>query len=226
MRLFSLILVCIVLTVPLCAGSSLEAGLTDWLVRQYALDTAHARISLVHSDLATADLSAFDMKVVPLVLSEPKGRFPVRVELYQNGALSAKGSATLEIRKLADLLVPTRGIKRTEPLLPDQFVTKRLDVTGLTDDFLADPSQLAGCRAKTDLAADKQVPISRVDKIPDVENGYPVTIVASDGQLEIRTRGVALQNGRIGEMIQVRNVESKKIVVGRITSAGTITISI
>jgi flagella basal body P-ring formation protein FlgA len=226
MRIMLLSLICFSFVVPVSAGTGLDQQLSDWLVREYNLDTSFVRIAVVHCDLSAPDSAGYEIKIVPLVQSEPKGRFPVRVEMYQGGELAAKGSASLEIRRLADLLVPVRGIKRNEPLTADQFALKRMDITGLSENTLSDLSQLTNSRAKQDLLPDRYVPISRLEKIPDVENGLPVTIIASDGQLEIRTRGVALQNGRMGETIQVRNVESKKVVMGRVTGAGVVTIAI
>jgi flagellar basal body P-ring formation protein FlgA len=53
-----------------------------------------------------------------------------------------------------------------------------------------------------------------------------VTIIAGDGQLEVRAQGIALQNGRIGDVIQIRNADSKKILMGRVTAAGVVQVSI
>lgn len=208
------------------AGTSLEQGVAEQLIRDYNLDTAYVRISIVHADITITDLSGYEVKVVPLVASEPKGRFPVRIEVYQNGTLIEKGAASLDIRRLMDVLVPTRGIKRNEPLSADLFSSKRIDVTSLYENVLSDPSQLSGCRARQELAPDRFVSLARLERIPDIESGRPVTIIAGDGQLEVRAQGIALQNGRIGDIIQIRNADSKKILMGRVTAAGVVQISI
>jgi hypothetical protein len=49
-----------------------------------------------------------------------------------------------------------------------------------------------------------------------------VRLVARIGRMRIMARGEALQEGRLGEVIRVRNVDSDKIVSGRIAEAGMV----
>ncbi len=49
-----------------------------------------------------------------------------------------------------------------------------------------------------------------------------VQLIAKVGPLQVKTRGEALQNGRAGQMIQVRNVDSKAIVTGRVMDRSTV----
>jgi len=66
----------------------------------------------------------------------------------------------------------------------------------------------------------------RVEAISDVENGSNVTIVGKGVAFEIRARGIALQTGLVGETIKIKNVDSRKILVGKVTGPGMVEISI
>jgi flagella basal body P-ring formation protein FlgA len=108
----------------------------------------------------------------------------------------------------------------------EQFAVRRIDVTEVPEALLTDPAQLTRARSRLDLMPDRFVPLSRVETIPDVISGATVTIIAAGGALEIEARGVALQNGLVGETIQVRNADSKKILSGRVTAPGVVTVTI
>jgi len=91
---------------------------------------------------------------------------------------------------------------------------------------LTDCSHLEGCRAKHNLIAGRLVSMSRIEKMPVVEKGATVAIVGRSGRLEIRARGIALQNGNIGQTIKIRNIDSRKIVAARVAGSGTVEIDL
>jgi flagella basal body P-ring formation protein FlgA len=221
-----LFILCLIFTAQALSGATLDERVAEVLTRDLQLDTSMVRISVVHSDIGTNDLAGYELKVIPLTTTEPRGRYPVRVEVYRHDTLIEKGAASLDVRRLADVLVPLRGIKRGEVLNADLFTNKRIDVTSITENILTDQEQLCGSRARQDFMPDRVIPLSRLEKIPDVENGGSVIIIAGDGQLEVRAQGIALQSGRVGQSIQVRNTDTKKTLTGRVTAAGMVQVAL
>ncbi|APZ43033.1 flagellar basal body P-ring formation chaperone FlgA [Acidihalobacter ferrooxydans] len=55
-----------------------------------------------------------------------------------------------------------------------------------------------------------------------VKRGQIVSVTAGSGGLSVSTHGEALQNGARGALIRVRNLQSNRIVQGRVTSVGTV----
>ncbi len=49
-----------------------------------------------------------------------------------------------------------------------------------------------------------------------------VHLLARVGPLQVKARGEAMQNGRAGQLIQVRNTDSKAIVTGRVVDRSTV----
>ena len=68
--------------------------------------------------------------------------------------------------------------------------------------------------------------MKRIQPVPDAEIGQPVTIIAGDGIFEIRAKGLALENGVIGEMIRVKNVDSRKILSGTVAAPGVVEVAL
>lgn len=54
----------------------------------------------------------------------------------------------------------------------------------------------------------------------------PVSMVVRLGAMNVEATGEAVQSGRLGETVQVRNSATKKIVSGRVTAAGVVEIDI
>lgn len=204
----------------------LETFLAEKIIADYHLDPANVTITMARCDLPSVAMDGCDIQVLPLTRNEPRGRFPMQVKLYRDGALLAQGAVSLEVRYYTDLLVPVRQIDRREILTPDLFAPKRFDVTSITEGLVAEAGELQGCRAKQNLTAGRYVPKHYLEKIPDVEYGSPITIVAKTGGLEIRARGVAMQNGSVGEAIKVMNGASKKILLGTVTALGIVEVAI
>lgn len=208
------------------SGETLEEYLRAEIIADYHLDSADVSISILRSTLTPTDVSIYDVKAYPLAQGDPKGRFPMRVELYRDGEMAERGSVSLDVRKFADLLVPTQNIRRHEMLTPDMFESKRFDITSFTEVMLADPAQLDGCRAAQSLIAGRMIPLRRIEKAPDVEYGAPITIIGKSRMFEIRAKGTAMQNGVVGETVKVKNDDSRKILTGTVTGPGTVEIDI
>jgi flagella basal body P-ring formation protein FlgA len=49
-----------------------------------------------------------------------------------------------------------------------------------------------------------------------------VTLAVRAGGLWVTAAGEALQSGRVGDTVSVRNIDSKKTVVGKVTGPGTV----
>jgi flagella basal body P-ring formation protein FlgA len=194
------------------ADDTLEKYLSDKVITDYGLDPDYTEINLVRSNLRSKDIDGFEIKAYPMLQSDPRGRFPMQVELYRNDELVNKGSVSLDVSIFADLPVPVRNIKRHEILTPNMFRIERFEITSLTEKLLCDIEHIKDCRAKHHLVAGRKVSFSRIEKIPVVEQGQTVTIVGSNQFFEIRAKGIALEDGNLGESIKVKNVDSRKIL--------------
>ena len=221
-----IVMCCLAIMIQAAPAETLEQYLSDKIVADYHLDPDQVRIAIVRSALENNEVDGYDIEAYPVTQAQPRGRFSMTVELFRDGARVERGSVSLDIRIFADLPVPIQNINRHELLTDDMFTFKRFDITSITEKLLTEPSQWEGCRAKHNLTADRYIPMRRVEKLPDVENGQPVTIIGSSGILEIHARGQALQNGAVGEKIRVKNVDSRKILTATVTAPGVVEISI
>jgi flagella basal body P-ring formation protein FlgA len=90
------------------------------------------------------------------------------------------------------------------------------------------PSKLddiAGRTLKKDTAAGTVITYSIIDDPVVIQKGEVVNIVAENKKLKVQTRGKALEKGRMGDSIRVKNISSDREIVGKVVSGNTILVS-
>lgn len=154
----------------------------------------------------------------------PPCRVAVEVVIYVRGARRNSVLVYLDVKKLQSIPVAVRAINSGETFGADNVRLERLAIE--TGQKTAAAAGLMGRRARRPVAAGRPV------EPDDVEGDTPTAIViqannlvhliANVGPLQVKTRGEALQNGHVGQFIQVRNLDSKSTVTGRVVDGSTV----
>ena len=87
-----------------------------------------------------------------------------------------------------------------------------------------DRGGLVGKIAKRTLLPGKPIPLNSVREADLITQGKPVTLVFQSGGLTITGRAVALQAGRVGDLLSLRNVDSNTIIKGIVQADGTVNV--
>lgn len=82
--------------------------------------------------------------------------------------------------------------------------------------------QLVGRMARRTLQAGEPVPRSAIEERRVVIRGVPTSILFEEGALSITGIGIPQQNGVSGQMLQVKNLDSGRMITGRAQDDGTI----
>jgi flagella basal body P-ring formation protein FlgA len=86
------------------------------------------------------------------------------------------------------------------------------------------PRVLAGKMARRTLLPGEPIPMNAVDDPKLVTRGVQTQIMFEEGGLSIMGIGIPLQSGAQGETIQVKNVDSGRIITGRVQPDGRVRI--
>ena len=162
---------------------------------------------------ALPNLAGSPLRVVLAELRhDPRtGRFQGRIE----SSLASGETAAMPVSGRADALVevpvPTRPVARGAVLAADDLVMAWLPMAALPDDGLRRPEDLAGRQAVRALAAGRAVRAGEVAAPWAVERGDRVGMSFSRGGLQIVTAAEALENGRPGDTVRVRNAVSGEV---------------
>jgi flagella basal body P-ring formation protein FlgA len=203
--------------------ASLFQVVADKLSARFGLDSVTSRIEILKSQLPDESLDADQVTIRPLFDKEPVGLVSVVAEITDSSNSVRRGQISLRVHKYAEVAVTVSALKLREALSPDQFTIQLMEVTSLREQPVTSLSAVLGSRAKRNLAVGRILTTEAIETAPDIEVGREVAITFTGHSFTVTTRGQAMQTGRIGETIRVRNAVSGKTILARVTGANEVT---
>lgn len=101
----------------------------------------------------------------------------------------------------------------------------RIDTVGMTKRYASDPGQLTGGELDEPVFAGHAITFDQVKKDGAVRSGTLISLVANVGGLGVTVKGIALERGVPGDVIRVRNLSSRKVVMGKVIDAERVVIA-
>ncbi len=199
-----------------------------------------ARLLGVEEDRVTLTLVNWTEPVVP----EGELRLGVLGDVAQVARAAATGTltgpvdlrvngepqATLRPRAVVTVRVPAvvarEGLVRGSVIKPGQVGVVEVELSRLPDGALRLLEQAEGKQAVRSVPAG--TPLCRRDVTAPVvvRRGDRVTLIVEAGGLVLTTPGVALEDGGVGEVIEVQNVQSNRTVEGVVRGAGEVLVTL
>ena len=127
-----------------------------------------------------------------------------------------------KIIRLVPVVVSSRPLSKGSLLTKNNTRIEYMNRTLLRSGYISDLSFVNMARLKRQLANKQMISTRDICLVCKGEN---VTITSSVGNLTVKTSGVALANGILGDKINVQNSKSKRIVSGIVQAAGIIQIN-
>jgi flagellar basal body P-ring formation protein FlgA len=163
------------------------------------------------------------IKAEPHTNTMPLGRVQMDVSLWADGVRQMAFPMYLDVRLYQKVAICLRKIERGEPLNESNVTFDRRPVENQRE-FLSSVESLTGKRARQALLPGRVlVPADVVEEEghdnspPLVRRGEAVKLLVRLGPVNVMASGEALQDGRAGQSVRVRNVDSKQVVLGRVT---------
>lgn len=101
---------------------------------------------------------------------------------------------------------------------------ERADITDRPEDYVTEPLRVIGKRALKDLYPGKPIRLSDVDDPIVVKNGDLVKIVFQRPGLMLTAKGQVKEDGRVGDIVKVINLSSKKVIQCRVAGKEIVTV--
>ncbi len=127
-----------------------------------------------------------------------------------------------DIRWFRNILIAARDIGAHELITADAVRLERQEVGHLPAGYLTDLAEAVGSAVRRPLTPGTVVMKTMLEKPLVVRQGTTVVIVAKTGVLEVTAMGEALQDGKGGQLIRVRNLQSRKIILAQVLDEGTV----
>lgn len=160
--------------------------------------------------------------VVPPKNKPLAGNLPVSIQFHVNGDFCKRVWATVRLELLAEVIVTTKPLRRSQTITDDDIIQKTMDLAELPSNYLSTYEEVLGKRTKRKINAGKALRSDLVELPPLIERGDVVFILAESEGLRVSAMGIARESACKGGNIRVVNMDSKKGVYARVIDSTTV----
>ena len=180
-------------------------------------------ISLLHP---LADFSVpngiIEIKVsVPAATVNYSGVTPVKARISVGGKIYRDVNFVVSVKVFDFVLISNHVLRIETPVTEADFRMEEVAVDGRTE-YLKDVGEVIGLVPHRVINAGVPVSINYFQQPVAVSGNQPVKIIIRYKGIEASAKGIAMKRGRIGEIINVRNEASKKVISARVVDAQTV----
>ena len=162
------------------------------------------------------------LAATPNAQAQTPGR--VSVNIRCDGDVSWSVFVQVLVREQRNVAVATAGLPAGHALVASDVALEPRWLTAPNASYIEDTTQLSGRLTTRPFAAGAPL-VTQGFKTPRaIRRGAHITVALATGAVAIRTNGIALQDGAIGDRIQVRNDTSQRIVEGVIAEDGSVVV--
>ena len=143
------------------------------------------------------------------------------VQIRVDGNTVKNLSIRCDLQASGTVPVAATGLKQGKILTADDVVLQEVDLTEVRAPVFT-MDDVIGKRVRRSIRQGQPIEQTYIDDPPLVKRGETVTVVARRGAMELTAQGLARQDGTKGEMITVRNTNSRKDIVCRVSGPGLV----
>ncbi|MBF0185306.1 MAG: flagellar basal body P-ring formation protein FlgA [Magnetococcales bacterium] len=148
------------------------------------------------------------------------GRHNLPVTVLVDGAVGARLQIVVQLKQRVQTPVLRRDFKRGEAVGKDDVLIMETDLSAAMPGRLQTITDVVGRVATRDIKANQPLIDKMLEGPVAVERNDRVRVILNRGALSIETTGIAMQRGRIGDFISIRNAQSKTLFEAQITAPG------
>ncbi len=171
------------------------------------------------------DLPAGKILEVRAVNRNPSlGRAVFVLRVQGLGGRPFKQWVSADVSQIVEVVVATRKLRRLDVLEAEDIHLQSIQIRRVRSRYLFNLKEVLGKRLTQSLRKGMPIRENQLEIAPLVQRGDRVTITVRSQGLQIVTSGKAKEDGQLGEMIRVMNLESKKTVFAEVVKAGDVQI--
>lgn len=140
-----------------------------------------------------------------------------------NGKTVKNTSVSGRLEAMADVVTAVEKINKGTTISSRRLKMSRQNLVHLQNPFF-NSEELIGMRAKRTIHSGRVLDKRDIETLPIINKGELVKIFANKGSMFLSTSGIAKMDGRLGDIIQIENINSKKLIYCRVNSPGVVTV--
>ena len=233
-KLFITTLITLLTTVAVQAqtltSAQVQADVVKLLKEKYYNGLVGYEVEVKVVNLPFSELMIPDGKIYYEVVS-PKDKYLPRdikrVNLYVNGMLVKTLNFPVIIKAYKEVLVAKTDIDREQQLTEENTILKKVDCSEMIEHVLEQGSLKKEMTTKKPMKAGEVLDKRFIKVKPDVVRNTEVRVFfSSNDSLMVTIDAVALEDGLIGEWVNVENKNYKKVYKGKIIGENRVLVTI
>lgn len=146
----------------------------------------------------------------------------LRMTVNVNGQATATMNLRFDVKLYRQVTVAASQISQGEVLTSEKLRYERMNTGRLATGYFTDMSKVIGLETRRPLTPGMVITDLMLNKPIVIKRGNLVNIVARIGSMEVTTVGKAMQDGYVGQLIRVQNINSNKFISGKVLDEGTV----
>jgi flagella basal body P-ring formation protein FlgA len=160
-----------------------------------------------------------EIKNVILINYDPeRSNFKIRIN-YQNGSYD---EVLGRYESFVEVPVTSRFIKTGEIILASDITSVKTKINRVRGHYISNEEDIIGMQAKKHLSAGIVIKANELTRPAVIKMNDPVNITYSANNIQLKTSGIALGVGAVGDMIKVKNEDTGTVLLGQIVNKNTV----
>lgn len=161
------------------------------------------------------------LAITPSVGQVPH-RVPVEIRLTEGARLLRSQRVFVEVDRYLSVVVLTASLPAGAELDAGDLAVERVSASRAPPGALTDPALAVGAKLRQSVGAKIPLRNAWLWAQPLIKRGAQVLMTFRRGALVITAVGEALSDGKRGESIKLRNVQSNQTITGRVVAANAV----
>jgi flagella basal body P-ring formation protein FlgA len=174
--------------------------------------------------LLPANEGTIHLEVSQIDAHKDRGNVQLIVRIFINDKEYLKVPVFLNIRVYEDVVASSKKIDRNDILNMNNLTIKRTETTKLAGLTFSHVEDLIGKRAIRPILPNTPITAEIVDNPPAIKKGDLIKILIQTRNLHLVTKGVAKEDGYVGKIIRIKNIDSNKELYGRVEDSTSVKI--
>lgn len=163
--------------------------------------------------------------VKTLTYDDKSGRWSANLYFMAEGEVVSAIPAAGHYEELVTLPVLKRGMRNGEVITASDFDWRQFSARSARQNVIADPDLMIGKTARRSISQLRPVRLDELAEPAILKKNTMVKMICRTPGMEIATTGEALTSGAKGEVISVRNLNSKQVVRAMVESENVVMVS-
>lgn len=179
-----------------------------------------------YNDISKKLAGCSEVNLKPYKNMKLRGDFAVLVEAVDRKGKIGKHYLWVKVKINKSIFRAKNLIKRKAVISESDLTQEKRDIAELPGNVVLDRKEIVGKEAKFNIIPGRIFLSWMIRDIPLVRNRDEVTIVAKSNDFEVTVQGIAMEDGALGEEIEVKNLSSEKKFIAKVIGEKKVAVSV